>query len=263
MVKLRTVINGLAISICVFATNFSFATSNKWQPLITNNSLEGWTPKFSNEPVGKNYKNTFQVKGNTLIVSYDDYETFDGKFGHLFFNQPYSDYRLRFEYRFTGEQTPGGPGWAFRNSGVMVHSQPPASMTPDQDFPASIEVQLLGQVGTKERPTGNVCTPGSHIVFNQTLEKEHCIRSSSKTYAGDGWVSAEIEVRNNSSIKHYIEGDLVMSYSAPQIDPDDPEVDTKGLVKNGNLAMKGGYFAFQAESHPVEFRNIQIMEIQE
>ncbi len=262
-----TSLTGLAyLSLCISTSpvlSFEDQASSNWQSLFNGRDLTGWTPKFAGYPLGENYKNTFQVADGAIKVSYDNYEKFAGEFGHLIYETPYSHYRLRFDYRFTGEQTAGGPRWAFRNSGVMVHSQSPETMTLKQEFPASIEVQLLGQVGNKKRPTGNVCTPGSHIVLNGVLEKEHCSYSTSETYSGDIWVTAEVEVRGNDYIKHYINGKLVMSYEAPQLDPADLEVDTTDIIQDNNLAMTSGYISFQAESHPVEFKNIQIMQIKE
>ena len=94
---------------------------------------------------------------------------FAGRFGHLFHAAEFSNYRLRCEYRFVGEQTPGGPGWAFRNSGVMLHGQAPESMGVDQEFPVSIEVQLLGGKAQGKRSTANLCTPGTNVVRDGAL----------------------------------------------------------------------------------------------
>jgi hypothetical protein len=65
-------------------------------------------------------------------------------------------YIVAAEYRFTGEQAPGGPQWAVRDSGVMVHSQAVETMTKLQNFPISIEVQLLGGSGAGRRTTANL-----------------------------------------------------------------------------------------------------------
>ena len=89
---------------------------------------DGWTPKITGYPLGENFANTFRVEDGVLKVAYDQYDEFDGKFGHLFYKTPFSHYRLRVEYRFVGEQCPAGPGWAFRNSGVMIHGQSPETM---------------------------------------------------------------------------------------------------------------------------------------
>ena len=70
-----------------------------------------------------------------IKVSYDKYGEFGGRFGHLFYKDEFSHYRLRVEYRFVGQQATGGPDWALRNSGVMLHGEPIATMTRDQEFP--------------------------------------------------------------------------------------------------------------------------------
>jgi hypothetical protein len=230
----------------------------QWIPLFNGKDLEGWQVKIAGHELGDNYGNTFRVEDGVLKVSYDQYDQFDGKFGHLFYRGSFSNYILRVEYRFVGEQTPGAPGWAFRNSGIMVHGQPPESMDRDQDFPVSIEVQLLGgQDG--ERSTGNVCTPGTHIVMNGELVTRHCTSSSSKTYYGDRWVTMEVEVRGNQRIKHVVEGETVLTYAQPQLDAQDPQA--RKLIKEGEKALRGGSISLQAESHPVEFRKVELMKL--
>ena len=169
--------------------------SGKWTALFNGRDLDGWTPKIRGYELGDNFGNTFRVEDGVLKVVYDQYEKFDDRFGHLFYKQPFSHYRLRVEYRFVGEQVPGGAGWALRNSGIMIHGQSPESMAKDQSFPVSIEVQLLGGTGRGVRPTANLCTPGTHVVMDGKLWTPHCTNSSSKTYHGDQWVTVELEVR--------------------------------------------------------------------
>ena len=201
----------------------------KWISLFNGKDLEGWTPKIKGYEAGDNHDDTFRVEDGVLKVSYDKYKAFDGKFGHLFSKQKYSNYKLRVEYRFVGEQPPGGPGWAFRNSGVMIHSQSAASMRKDQDFPVSIEVQYLGGNGKDARPTGNLCTPGTHVVIDGKLIKQHCTNSKSKTYHGDQWVTVEVEAHGNGKIIHRVNGEPVIEYEKAQLDESD--ADARRLVK--------------------------------
>ena len=172
---------------------------------------------------------------------------------------PFSNYVLRVEYRFVGKQTPGGPGWAFRNSGMMLHCQPPESMGKAQDFPVSIEVQLLGGDGQHPRSTANLCTPGTHVVMGGELITRHCTDSRSKTFHGDQWVTAEVEVHGNEKIIHRVNGETVLEYERPQLDPGD--ADAKKLIRDGNTMLSGGYIALQAESHPVEFRKVELQRL--
>lgn len=230
--------------------------SNETISLFDGKTLEGWTPKIAGFPLGENYKNTFRVENGAIKVSYDGYENFDNRFGHLFYKTPFSNYILKLEYRFTGKQVPGGPGWAVRNSGVMLHCQPPQTMGKDQSFPVSIEIQFLGGDGKEERATGNVCTPGTHVVMNGALVTQHCINSTSRTYHGDQWVRLEVEVHGGKNTICKINGATVIEFEQPQLDPNDP--DANPLIKNGEKLLTGGYIALQSESHPVEFRNITI-----
>src|SRR4030043_1397061 len=182
--------------------------NNGWIRIFNGKNLDGWIPKVAGCELGENYKNTFRVENGILRVCYDEYEKFENHFGHLFYKNSFSNYRIRAEYRFTGEQTPDAPGWAFRNSGIMVHCQDPLTMGKDQNFPVCVEVQLLGGDGTNERSTANVCSPGNHIFMNGELVTRHCNNSSSKTYHGDQWVTMEVEVRGHDSIRHFINGEL-------------------------------------------------------
>lgn len=235
--------------------------AGEWLQLFNGKDLQGWKVKIRGCDLNDNWGNTFRVEDGVLKVVYDQYEKFDGKFGHIFYDQPFSNYLLRVEYRFVGQQTPGGPGWAFRNSGVMLHSPPPESMEKDQEFPVSIEVQLLGGGGTGQRSTANLCTPSTHVVMGDKLITQHCISSKSKTYHGDQWVTVEIEVHGNSSIKHIIDGETVLEYSHPQLDENDPYA-KKLLARRGKM-LHGGYISLQSESHPVEFRKVELLVLEE
>lgn len=237
------------------------ADADEWVQLFNGKDLGGWKVKIKGYELGDNYANTFRVEDGVLKVAYDGYEKFDGKFGHIFYEKPFSHYILRVEYRFVGEQTPGGPGWAFRNSGIMIHGQSPESMAKDQDFPVSIEVQLLGGSGQGDRPTANVCTPGTHFVQGGKLITSHCNSSSSKTYHGDQWVTVEVEVHGNKLIRHRVNGEQVFEYGEPQLDPNDG--DAKKLIKDGKVMLEGGSISLQSESHPCEFRKVEIKVLEE
>jgi hypothetical protein len=243
----------LLLVLCLFLTSTflgcAIEPKSQWVSLFNGKNLDGWKVKIRGYDLNENFGNTFRVEDGILKVSYDQYDKFDGRFGHIFYDGTFSHYILRVEYRFVGEQCPGGAGWALRNSGIMAHGQSAESMKKDQDFPDSIEVQLLGGNGKDKRPTGNLCTPGTHVVMDGKLVKQHCISSSSKTYHGDQWITIELEVHGNSTIKHFINGELVLEYEQPQLD-------------DGTL-LSEGTISLQSESHPVEFRKVEILLLEE
>lgn len=234
------------------------ADINAWVPLFNGQDLDGWTPKFSGHPLGENVLDTFVVEEGLLRVKYDAYTSYDKMFGHLFFNEPFSHYDLRVVYRFVGDQCPGGPGWARRNNGVMLHGQSAASMTIDQNFPVSIEAQMLGEkTGGGVRSNGNVCTPGTHIHQGGELVTNHCVSSGGPTNDGDGWVELLIEVRGHDSIKHIVNGSVVLAYENPILDENDG--DAKALLAAGaTRELSSGTISIQAESHPTDFKSIEI-----
>ncbi len=231
----------------------------QWVSLFNGEDLSGWTPKITGYALGEDPLQTFRVEDGLLKVRYDRYDEFGGRFAHLFHDRRWSHYRMRVEYRFLGEQTPGGPGWAFRNSGVMVHGQPAETMLVDQDFPASIEIQLLGGDGSNPRPTANLCTPGTNVVMDGELVTRHCTNSSSATFHGDQWVTVEFEVRGSELIRHFVDGEVVLEYTHPQLDPNDAEV--KQWIRDGSLLLEGGSISLQGESHPMDFRRIEILPL--
>jgi hypothetical protein len=255
----------LPLVLLLFTSCFSLQNSKKdepkWISLFNGKDLNDWTVKINKHEVNDNYANTFRVKNGMMTVSYEGYDSFDQQYGHIFYKKPFSAYFLRVEYRFVGEQVNGGEGWAKRNSGVMLHSQDPNTMLKDQNFPISIEGQLLGGDGKNDRTTGNVCTPGTHIEMNGKLISTHCISSSSKTYHGDQWVRAEFLVLGDSIVHHIIEGDTVLTYQKPQIGGGSVNVFDPNVKQNGK-ALKSGYISLQSESHPIEFRKVDLIDLE-
>ena len=233
----------------------------EWTALFDGKSLDGWVPKITGYDAGVNFGDTFRVENGVLKVSYDRYDEFGGRFGHLFYKTPFSHYVLVVEYRFTGEQMKGGPDWGFRNSGAMIHGQPVETMRKDQDFPISIEVQLLGGRGDgKPRPTANLCTPGTNVVMNGKLETAHCVDSTSRTFDGDQWVRVEVEVHGDGVITHKVNGETVLSYEKPQIGGGNVTNYDPAVMKDGQL-LSSGSISLQSESHPVEFRKVELLNL--
>lgn len=261
----RVVLNG-SILACIFASlaiaDADEPSRGEWIQLFNGKNLDGWTPKIRHSELGENFANTFRVENGVLKVGYEGYGPFNERFGHLFYKDKFSHYRLRVEYRFVGEQAPGGPGWAVRNSGVMIHGESPETMAKDQDFPASIEVQLLGGAATGERTTANLCTPGTNVVMDGQLITRHCTNSRSKTYRGDQWVTVEVEVHGGKLIKHIVEGETVLSYTEPQLDERDAHA-RRLAEKAGGKLLESGTISLQSESHPVEFRKVELLRLEE
>jgi hypothetical protein len=242
-----------------------FAKSQDKKPkpiqLFNGKDLKNWTPKIRNHKVGDNYKNTFRVEDGLLKVRYDGYDNFNFQYGHLFYNKEFSAYLLRVTYRFVGEQVNGGEGWAWRNSGAMLHGQDPNTMGVDQDFPISIEGQLLGGNGKDERTTSNLCTPGTNVVIDNKLFTPHCISSTSKTYAGDQWVTADFLVLGDSLVQHILENKVVLQYNKPQIGGGNVSGFDPKVKKDGQLLSKGT-ISLQSERHPIDFKKVELYDLE-
>ncbi len=251
----------ISISVASIGRADDAAQQGQWIQLFNGKNLDGWTPKIRYHQLGDNYGDTFRVEDGLLKVSYSAYDDFSETFGHLFYKDNFSHYRIRCEYRFVGDQCKGGPGWALRNSGIMIHGEDPQTMAKDQDFPVSIEVQLLGGDGKRKRTTANLCTPGTNVVKDAKLFTPHCTNSSSETYHGDQWVTVEVEVRGNEIVKHFVDGKNVLEYYQPQLDERDNHA-RELAAKAGTIMLSGGTISLQSESHPVEFRKVELMVLE-
>ncbi len=236
------------------------APAQQWLSIFDGESLKGWTPKIAGEPLGNDPYGVFSVQNGMLLASHKNYENFEGQFGHLFFEAPFSNYRLKLEYRLVGEQIEGGPSWAKLNSGVMLHAQAPSTMGEGQAFPVSVEAQFLASFADEpNRTSANICTPGTHIRMAGELVTTHCINSDTKAAPADEWVEFEAIVEGGQRIQLFHNGVLAFQLTEPQLDPSD--ADAKQLLDGGDGILSEGYIALQAESHPVEFRNIQILDL--
>jgi len=251
----------IILTIVAFSPKYKSGSENEWQTLFNGKNLDGWIMKFHHHDLGDNYANTFSVKDGKILVNYDGYKEFNNRYGHLFYKTPFSSYHLKFEYRFTDQWMKDAPSYTYRNSGVMFHSQNPKTILKEQDWPISVEYQILAGAGDGQpRPTGNMCSPGTEVFFEGEMDPHHCINSSSKTYEWDEWVNGELIVYKDSLIIHIVNGETVLQYTKPQIGGGvangfDPaiKVDKKPLTE--------GYIGLQAEGQGIEFREIKIKKL--
>ncbi|WP_128546615.1 3-keto-disaccharide hydrolase [Larkinella soli] len=251
----------LFLALCLIASSAAtWQKKDAWIQLFNGKDLKDWSVKIAGHPLNDNFGNTFRVEDGKMVVRYDQYKAFDEQYGHIFYKRKFSHYLLVLEYRFVGDQVAGGPGWATRNSGAMLHCQDPATMGVKQDFPISLEMQLLGGNGKAERHTANLCTPGTNVVMNGKLFTPHCVDSRSKTYHGDQWVRAAALVLGDSMMVHIVEGDTVLSYEKPQIGGGNVIHHNPAVKKDGQL-IREGWISLQSESHPVEFRKVALFDL--
>jgi len=272
-ISLVVICSLLFIAACQPGLNFS--DKEEWISLFNGTDLSGWDIKIAGYELNHNYNETFVVVDSMIRIRYDDYEEFNDAFGHMYYELPFSYYKLRFDYRFVGEQLKGGASWNVRNSGVMLHSQSAASNEFGQGFPVSVELQLLGGLNEGERTTANVCTPGTAVELGDTVNYNHCISSSSLTYHGDQWVHVEAVVMGGEYMSFIVEGDTVLSFQRPQVgggfiseQNQGRDWDEFGIIrdkeqwigKSGSVLTEG-YIALQAESHPIDFKNIELLDL--
>ncbi|MFX0556079.1 3-keto-disaccharide hydrolase [Maribacter sp. CXY002] len=262
----KTTSNLFAILLFAFVFSCGWAQQNKpnteWTEMFNGKDLRGWTTKIHHYDVNDNHGDTFRVEDGIIKVRYDRYEgDFNNRFGHLYYDVPYSYFHLSMEYRFVGELHPGAPDYTLKNSGVMFHSQDPRTILKEQDWPISVEMQFLAGIeeGT-ERPTGNMCSPGTDVQFEGKIDPRHCINSNSDTYFGDQWVKAELIVLGDSVITHIINGKEVLTYTKPQMGGGVVNGFDTAIFKAGT-PLKEGYIALQSEGQPIDFRDVKIKNL--
>lgn len=232
--------------------------SKNWVRLFNGKNLDGWTPKFAGYKAGENFNNTFRVADGILQVRYDQYQQFNNTFGALYYNKKFTNYRLKVEYRFVGDTTKGAPSWGFRDGGIQYHCQPPATMLLGQAFPVCLEYNLHGGDGTGERPTGEICANGIYVEIAGKRNASYCtLPNVKRTFVGDDWITAEIDVRD-SVITHFVNGEKILEFRNPRFDS--AHALGKTFIIDGNNTVKDGYISLQSNSHPMDFRKIEIRE---
>ncbi len=232
--------------------------SKKWISLFNGKNLDNWMPKIAGYKLGENFGNTFRIENGILSTRYDQYNSFSNKFGALYYDKKFTNYRLRVEYRFAGSLTPGAPSWGFRDGGIQYHCQPPATVGLNQPFPVCLEYNLLGGNGKDERATGEICALGMYVEINGKRNTSYCTPPAEKrTYHGDQWVTAEIEVREGK-ITHFVNGEQIIQFENPRYDSTHPV--SKNFIIGGNDLVKDGYISLQSNSHPMDFRRVEIMK---
>lgn len=237
------------------------APAPQWERIFDGKSLAGWTPKITGRALGEDPLRMFVVQDGAIRVSHANYTKFEGEFGHLFWEAPLGAYRIRFEYRLFGESLPGIKSWQASNSGLMFHAQAPATMRRDQDFPVSLELQLLAVPRPTQEPTANLCTPGTTVVFEGKRDPRHCILSTSPLLPLDRWTKIELEVLPDGEITHFVDGKPVLRYAAPELDPGDKDAQPLIAAAGGKVALRQGYIALQSEGHQIAFRNIEVKRL--
>lgn len=232
--------------------------SRKWVSLFNGKNLSNWKPKITGYPLGENFGNTFRVKDKILSTRYDQYDSFNNRFGALYYDKKFTNYRLKVEYRFAGELTPGAPAWGFQDGGVQYHCQPPATVGLNQQFPVCLEYNFHGKKDATERPTGEICVSGIYIEMSGARNKSNCTPPMVKrSFAGDQWVTAEVEVKDGK-ITHFVNGEQIIQFENPRFDSTHKEA--KKFIIAGNDKVTEGYISLQSNSHPMDFRKIEIME---
>jgi hypothetical protein len=236
------------------------APTGSWIALFNGKSLEDWTVKIAGQELNDNYRNTFRVEDGLLKVSYQNYDKFGGRFGSLFYKRKFSHYWIRAEYRFVGSLAPGAPRWAYKNSGIQLHSQAPESMRKDQQFPVSVEFDIVGGWFVGSRPTGDVCQNGTRVLIAGAPLEGQCSTIGDVTIRDESWTTALAEVDGNARVRQVVNGALVVEYTGLTMDEGNAEA--RRLIDLGaGKALTSGYISIQSNGAPIEFRRIEVLTL--
>lgn len=243
----------------VLVSTIEKTQKKEWISLFNGKDMEGWTMKINGYPLAENFGNTFRVEDGILSIRYDEYGLeFGERFGALFYDKELSNYRLKVEYRFVGKTASGAPEWGYRDSGVQIHTQPPNTVKLEQRFPICLEYNLHGGNGTDERPLGAICGIGTFVEIDGAKSNLFCNPAKvSRTFHGDQWVTVEIDVKDGK-MKHFVNGEEILSYENPSFDPENEFAKT--FIKDGDDSVNSGYISLQSNSHPIDFRKIELLE---
>lgn len=256
----------IVFALSLMLLSFSSERSNspdvarkKWVSIFNGKNFDGWTIRVVGKPIGENFNNTFRVENGIISIRYDQYKSFDNTFGALFYNKKLTNYRLRLQYRFIGE-TPavGCPSWGYKDSGIQYHSQSPESMGEKQPFPVCLEYNLHGGNGKEERPTGELCANGTIVNIDGKPNPSFCnLPTVKKTFTGEEWITLEIDVQG-PKIAHFVNGEKVLEFDDPRYNPAN-ELGRQFII-DGQDKVTSGYISLQSNSHPIDFRKIELME---
>jgi hypothetical protein len=237
------------------------APTGNWVSLFNGKNLDGWTAKIAGQDVNDNYRDTFRVEDGMLKVSYQQYDKFGDRFGSLFYMTKFSHYWIRAEYRFVGSLAPGAPRWAYKNSGLQLHSQAPETMRKEQQFPVSVEFDIVGGRSFGSQPTGDVCQNGTHVLVGGAPVKGLCSKVGDVTIRDDGWTTALAEVDGGTRVRQIVNGALVVEYT--DLTLDEANADARRLMASGaGKALTSGYISIQSNGYPIEFRRIEVLAVQ-
>ena len=77
----------LCVSVSTLFAQLPVVNKKEWKQLFNGKDLTGWDVKIRNYELNDNFGSTFRISNGNLKVSYDSYDKFDERFGHIFYKQ--------------------------------------------------------------------------------------------------------------------------------------------------------------------------------
>src|SRR4030095_1407778 len=245
-------------SIMIAAPPQSPLDSNEagWIPLFNGKNLDGWytwLPSMGrdNDPDG-----VFKVDDGVLHILDLPEADQEQEFGYIATNNEYSNYRLRFQYKW-GSKRFAPRAHDPRDSGLLYHF-----IGPDRIWPASVECQVQeGDTGDFYLIAGTALTTtveasdietkkykADGVAYDTRPAFDRIVRSGTFDLLTD-WNTVEVIV-SGATVAHSVNG--VVNNRATRIrqpDPSDP---------SRFIPLTRGRILFQAEGAEVFYRNIEL-----
>lgn len=243
------------------ATPAPAVPGEKWQPLFNGRNLDGWYVLLAGKKKNEDPDQVYQVSDGTVHVFKDTPLGTHTPIGVLVTNKEYSQYRLRFQYKWGEKRFPPREK-IIRDAGLMYHM-----VGPDKVWPMSVECQVQeGDTGdiftvyTRCRSTVDPATKSRYVSKDQggvevTRGDAHGVQRVVKdgNYETPGWNTVEVVVRGDEAI-HIVNGQennrlWKMEQPGPKGSPE-------------WIPLTKGRIAFQAEFAELQYRNIEILELE-
>ncbi|MFC3833238.1 MULTISPECIES: 3-keto-disaccharide hydrolase [Deinococcus] len=225
-----------------------------WAPLFNGRDLGGWMTWLPSTGAGRDPAGIFRVQDGELRVLQVEDTGAERDFGYVATTAPYTDYRLRLQYRW-GKTTFAPRKDLPRDAGILYHLT-----GPDTIWPSSMEFQIMeGNTGDLWAINGtNLSTTVSsgsdgdprYDPFGEALTTQFPAESYKRVQRAtdvpenaSGWNDVELIVSGDEAVQ-VVDGQVTSRVT--------------GIRAPDGSALRSGRIALQAEGAEVTYRNIDL-----
>lgn len=263
--------------VCLLTVSIAAHAEDGFKPLFNGKDFTGWYLVSGSKRLVNDTNHLFSIHDGMVHMYKDAPDKSAQKFGYMVTEKEYSNYHLRFEYKW-GTKKFGGKVNTKRDCGVLFHC-----IGPDGVWPKSVECQVqegdtgdiftvYTRVTTTVDPATTNTTP--NVVTNETTHVVKTNHTSAPYFKKDG-VPYVQGVSTSVRRVHHAEGDFEKSgWNKVDIivNGDSAHYLVNGKLDNGFthlehmvdgkwVPLTKGKILFQQEGAEVYYRNIEIKEL--